>query len=292
VASLCSCLERKTGNKECGVAISYRFKLDDKGWRVFVSTPLSPPKTVTREGIGVIGIDINADHLAVVETDRYGNCIKHTVLPLVLYGKNSNQTKALVGDMACKLIALSIETKKPLVLEHLSFQKKKTTLREQATPKQSRMLSSFAYNSIRTAIQSRAFRFGVAVKGVNPAYTSLIGRVCFAKRYGLSIHESAAFCIARRFLRASEKLPRRLDNIPDGKNGYVALSLPARNRDKHVWTSWRLVQKKLPVALAAHFRATKRRSSGRPEPACCDKKAFPDLAGEIPAHESSAALLG
>lgn len=255
------------------VAISYRFKRDKKGWTVFATIPCQGAKKVTRDGfgvqtLGVLGVDINADHLAVTETDRYGNPIQYKKIPCVLYGKSQNQAKALIGDAAKDLVAWSARTEKPVVIEQLDFQKKKAELRETGTTRYRRMLSSFSYNSIITSIQSRAFRYGVHVKEVNPAYSSLIGRAKFCKRYGISIHQSAALTLGRRYLRFSERLPRHLDAIHDGKNGYVAFSLPARNREKHVWSLWRQVQKKLPTVLAAHFRPTFSRSSGRKTPAC------------------------
>lgn len=277
LASLQDCKERSALmkandplNKEFGQALSYRFKRDKKGWLLFVSTSLAEPAWTTREEIGTIGIDINADHLAAVETDRYGNPIKSKIIPLNCYGKTSEQTKALIGNAIAELVQWGVSSQKPLVVEKLDFQKKKNELKESGNRKYARMLSSLAYTNILTTIKSRAWRFGVKVKEVNPAYTSVIGRVKFAAKYGLTIHESAALCIARRFQGVSERLPRCLDNIPDGKGGHVALPLPVRNRGKHVWTLWRQVKKKLPVVLAAHFRATKKRSSSRSRPACCD----------------------
>ena len=157
-------------------------------------------------------------------------------------------------------------------------------------PKLARDLSLFAYNATIQALKSRAFRFGVEVYQVNPAYTSVIGRCTYADKYGLTVHEAAAMVIARRFLGVSERLPRNLDRVPDGKGGHVTLSLPVRNRDKHVWTSWRQVRRDLRVAPAGQIRATKSRSS-RPLPVCCESN-ISDFAGENPAHESSAALFG
>ena len=288
LASIHSCLN---GDKESGVAISYRFQQDEKGWQLFVSTPLQKPKSITLSGVGAIGVDVNVDHLAVVEIDRFGNLVKHKKIALFLHEKNTYQIKALIGDAVKEVIDWCIQTKKPLVLEKLCFQDKKATLREEASLKHAQILSAFAYNAIIQAMKSRGYRFGVEVNQVNPAYTSVIGRCKFAAIYGLSIHESAAMTVARRFLRVSERLPRNLDKVPDGKGGHVTLSLPARNRDEHVWASWRKVKRKLTVALTGHFRATKRRSSGRSPPACCESK-ISDFAGETPAHESLAALLG
>jgi IS605 OrfB family transposase len=261
---------RNKNHKDFGVAISYRFLKDKKGYRVFVSTQVSEPTWITRKDRGIIGIDINVDHIAVVETDRFGNPIKHKCFPLVCYGKTTEQAKALIGDVTAEIVEWAKATQKPLILEKLDFQKKKAQLKELGFAKYSRMLSSFAYQTIISSIKSRAYRNRVKVEEVNPAFTSVIGRVKFAKRYGLSIHESAALCIGRRYLDFSESLPCHSEAIPDGKGGHVAFSLPARNRDQHVWSSWRKVQRRTPAALAAHLLA-KKRSSSRSPPACCDR---------------------
>jgi IS605 OrfB family transposase len=266
-ASLIECQQRHllaqakdTSYTDHGQALTYRFKHDKKGWRLFVSTSLPTPHWKTYTDRGVIGIDVNTDHLALVETDRFGNPIDKQTIPLNLYGKTKAQSLAIIGDACAQVVAHAEQTLKPLILEDLDFQKKKQSLKESWNSSHSRMLSSFSYQAILTHLKSRAFSKHIEVAQVNPAFTSLIGRVKFASRYGLSIHHAAALCIGRRFLKLSEKVPRRLDKIPDGKDAHVALSLPVRNRDKHVWHLWGHLNKKLSVALAAHFRA-KRSSS-------------------------------
>ena len=49
----------------------------------------------------------------------------------------------------------------------------------------SRMLSNFAYSCFHQMLVSRSFRFGVEVRFVNPAYSSLIGLTKFMSLYGL-----------------------------------------------------------------------------------------------------------
>ena len=44
-----------------GQAISYRFKRDGKGWRVFATTDVMEVSVVTDRRCGVIGVDLNAD---------------------------------------------------------------------------------------------------------------------------------------------------------------------------------------------------------------------------------------
>jgi IS605 OrfB family transposase len=269
--------------KQLGLPISYRFKRDKKGWRLFLSVPVEKRKLITSTQKGVIGIDINASHLALTETDRFGNPTAKKTIKLNTYGKNKNQTKALIGNACATIVEYAKEKEKNLVIENLDFQKKKTQLKEHS-PSHARMLSSLAYNSIKEHLHSRGIRNGVEVVEVNPAFTSVIGRVKFSKRYGLSIHHAAALTIGRRCLNFSERIPRNLEFIPDGKCGHVALSLPVRNRDKHVWSSWRMINRKLKTVLAAHFRAKRVRSSS--SKSALETNPIPNFAGGIPSRES------
>ena len=68
--------------------------------------------------------------------------------------------------------------------------------------------SSFAYGKVKAYFISRGYRQGVEVYKVNPAYSSVIGRVKFMERYGLSVHQAAALVLARRLLGCSERIPR------------------------------------------------------------------------------------
>ena len=140
--------------KNHGRPITFRFKSDSKGWRVFASTNIDIPKSITRKGNGVIAVDINSDHLAVAEIDRFGNLIQELTIPLNLNHKTAHQTRALIGDASAQIIALCEKTQKPLVLEDLDFQKKRMQLREKRTH-YARMLSSFAYQLILTHLTSR-----------------------------------------------------------------------------------------------------------------------------------------
>jgi len=259
--AIIAALMSHSGNKENAVAISYRFLLDEQGWRVFVSTSVKEPPKVTRKGFGIIGVDINADHLAVVETDRYGNPIARKSYPLCTYGKTKHQASALIGDVVTSIIEWCVKVKKPVVIERLSFSDKKSELREIGNARYARMLSSFSYSAIISMIKAKSFRCGVSIEEVNPAYTSIIGRIKFAKRYGYSVHESAALCIGRRCLGFSERLPRHRNMVPDGKGFHVTLSLPVRNRDKHVWSSWRITQRKFKKWCLQHTSGRIKRSS-------------------------------
>ena len=245
-----------------GQAISYRFKRDDKGWRVFVTTDMAQAPVVTDKARGAIGVDLNADHLAVSETDGDGNCVRFWRAPLVTYGKSQHQAQALIGDAVASVVSYAREAGKPIVLEKLDFRQKKAIL-EGESRRYCRMLSSFSYGKIRVCFLFRGIRQGVEVHQVNPAFSSIIGRVEFMERCGLSVHQAAALALARRLLGCSERIPSRRV-CPVGNGVHVAFTVPARKRVKHVWTYWGAVLGQLRPALAAQHRLGKRKR--RPNP--------------------------
>ena len=233
-------------------ALSYRFKRDRKGWRVFVSLRHQAVPVVTERRLGAIGVDVNVDHLAVSETDFSGNWLRSWSVPLVTRGKSRRRAEALIGDAVALVVARAREAGKPLVIEKLDFSKKKDLL-EGESPGRSRMLSSFAYGRVTTFFVCRGYREGVEVREVNPAFSSVIGRVNFMERYGLSVHQAAALVLARRSLGCSERISRRRV-APAGNGVQVAFTVPARKRVKHVWTYWGAISKQLRPALAEQRR--------------------------------------
>ncbi len=247
----------KTGKatiKRVGSAISYRFVRDAKGWRVFASVESAPVDQASSRQLGAIGVDINADHLAVSETDRFGNWIGSTRISLNLYGKTHDQTRALIGEACVGLARQAKHAGKPVVIEALNFQKKRAEL-EAVDPRHARMLSSFTCNKVVSGLKAACFRAGIEVIEVNPAYTSVIGAVNHAQVKGISVHQGAALAIARRGLGLCERPSVRQGIIPVRNGGHVTFSLPARNREKHVWSFWSKVRTALKAAHVAHGRS-------------------------------------
>ena len=258
---------REHGEKEArvtalGQAISYRFKRDSKGWRVFATTELPEVEVTTDRRRGAVGVDLNADHLAVVETDASGNYVKAWRVPLVTYGKSHHQAEALIGDAVAGVVGYARGVGKPLVVEKLDFRQKKAVL-EGESRKYSRMLSGFSYGKVKAYFISRGYREGVEIIEVNPAYSSVVGRVKFMERYGLTVHQAAALVLARRLLGCSERIPRRWV-CPVGNGLHIAFTVPVRKRVKHVWTYWGAIAGQLRPALAAQHRLGRRRR--RPNP--------------------------
>ena len=111
-----------------GQAVSYRFQWDGKGWRVFVTTQMVEAAVVTDRSLGAGGVDLNADHLAVCETDGAGNWLRSWRAPLITSGKSRRQAEAVIGDGVVSVVAYAREVGKSIVLEKLDFRQKKAVL--------------------------------------------------------------------------------------------------------------------------------------------------------------------
>ena len=220
-------------------------------------------KVISDALLGSVGVDVNADHLAVSEVDRFGNLIDARRIDLPVYGKSTEQTKAIISEAVISVSSQAKKAAKPIVIEVLDFQKKKAQLEAQ-DPKYARMLSSFACNKVASSIHSIAFKDGVEVLEVNPAYTSVIGAVNYAQPKGISVHMGAALAIARRGLGLSEKPPASQVAVPTRNGGHVTFELPARNARNIAWSHWAKIRTRLKAAHVAHVRCGEHKQSPPP----------------------------
>ncbi|MCV9965120.1 Atg14 domain-containing protein [Pararhizobium sp. BT-229] len=249
--------------------ISFRFCRDGRSWRIHVVIDEVQPEPKFDDRMGCLGVDFNADHVAATLADRFGNPVRTWTIPLVTYGKTSDQTLDAARKAAAELAAIAIEYDVPVASENLDFTAKKQRLRDDHGPAYARMLSSLAYSSFDAALASACCRSGVWLKRINPAFTSLIGRVKFAPRYGLSVHAAAALSIARRAMGASERMPAPVGGelkLPLDGGGHVTLPRPARIVGGHVWTSWRRLNIGWKTALAARGRTGRKSRSPATDP--------------------------
>jgi hypothetical protein len=77
------------------------------------------------------------------------------------------------------------------------------------------------FNRIVVALRKR----GIAVFTVSARFTSLIGYFKYSEAYGLSVHQAAAFVLARRALGFAERLPRELLKRLSPKEGWKPFRL-------------------------------------------------------------------
>lgn len=224
-------IESELGNFERNInrlpdngAKTWHFYRRDNRWVVAVQFTPAPVKQVTRQiAYGSIGIDLNPGSIGWAYVDFQGNLKSIGSLPL-LTGLPRGKQSAQIVDACLKLAKLAETNACPIVCESLNFATKKTQLREKGR-KYARMLSSWAYRRFYQVLSSILSNRGIYLFTCNPAYTSLIGLVKYARLYGLSSDEAAALAIARRGMNLSERLPRSV-------SAYLGV-----NPRKHVWSA-------------------------------------------------------
>jgi len=301
-----------------GEALSWRFVKDAKGWRVFVSTFQPLDDTAIDFANGCLAVDMNAGFLAVAFVDAAGNLKGRLTVPMLIQHRRTDQVEATIGDAVARIVAVAKKHGVPVAIEDLDFEAKKTRLREECSPGMARMLSAFVHKAFRAMLERRAARDGVAVVAVNPAYTSLQGRVRFMDRYGLSVHHAAALTIGRRAMNYSERLPASL-SVPVGDISAaarrdvsrVALARPDRIGRRHVRDAWAKVDGSWRAALRGLRSASRLKTAGpsgvraaqvvpTPDRSLGDDAAFLQETasslrahdGAIPSPESPAKLFG
>jgi IS605 OrfB family transposase len=264
---LAAALKRRT-------SIAVRFYRDERGWRVMPTFKPVEIETQFDPRRGTVGVDLNVGHVSVTRADRHGNPVEQFDVPLVTYGKSDGAARSATGRVAKQIVAYAKLHDLPLVCEKLDFSDKKKRLNDNGDARRARQLSSFAYSAFAAALDSACARQDVYLRRVNPAYTSIIGRVKTARRYGSSVHAAASLAIARRAMGLSEELPKssfdaRSLRVPMDDAHLVTLDLPARKDPgaqdagtRHVWSDWNRVAKSFRDALAA-LRPSRRKRPSR-----------------------------
>lgn len=147
-------------------------------------------------GNGVIGIDINVDCFALSNINKNVNLIDSKVIKFNLNDKTSNQITKTIEDAVCKVFTYCNERNKPLVREDIN----NIIFKNTGNKKKNKVFTQFAYDKIISVIDRKFYKNNIEVYKVNPVYTSQQGKILYMAKLGLSIHESASYCIARRYL--------------------------------------------------------------------------------------------
>ena len=222
-----------------------------------MSTQMMEVPVVTDRRRGAIGVDLNADHVAVAETDASGNYVNAWRVPLVTYGKNTTRRR------------LSSATRWPAWC---------STRKKSASPSSSRSWTSGRRRPLWRAspailpdaveLQLRQDQgvlrlpwlpsgSGSTIRSTRPTVPSSAGEVHGTIRaHGAP---GSGLGAGPSLLNCSERIPRRWV-CPVGNGVHVAFTVPARKRVKHVWTYWGVISGQLRPALAAQHRL------GRPNP--------------------------
>ncbi|KYC43853.1 hypothetical protein WA1_01485 [Scytonema hofmannii PCC 7110] len=220
---------------------TWHFYRKDGKWNAAAQFTPAPVKRVSRHyTYGCIGIDINPGSIGWAYVDHDGNLKAHGQIPLQM-GLPSGQQDAQIVDACLQLAILANTWACPIVCEELDFSTKKEQLRERGR-KYARMLSSWAYSRFYELLESILSNRGIYLMKVNPAYTSVIGLVKYARQYGLASDEAAAMAIARRGMHLKEKMHDPITASTSVKDG------------KHVWSQWSQLNKILKSRTAIKSR--------------------------------------
>jgi IS605 OrfB family transposase len=172
-----------------------------------------PEVTITKDN-GAIGIDINAYpfHLAVVHTGKDGNLEKYERISLdrLLEG-SSEKREYLSWQTAHQVIEVAKRERKALVMENLA--KLPRGKRGDGLPKLRQRLQKWVYKALLQKIEIVARRNGIQVIRVNPAYTSIIGKLKYSPLYNIDKDTAGAYVIARRGLGFKERLPKNYKEL-------------------------------------------------------------------------------
>ena len=216
---------------ECGAKTWHFYRKNGK-WVAAVQFTPNPGSQVSLERMyGCIGIDMNPGSIGWAYVDFQGNLKAKGQIPLQM-GLPSGKQQAQIVNACLQLAVKATEFECPVVCEELDFSAKKQSLSEQSK-KYARMLSGWAYSQFYKQLGSILSNRGIELITVNPAYSSIIGLIKYLRMYGLASDEAAALVIARRAMNKSEKVPRSL-------TAYSEV-----NTEKHVWSEWNQLNKKI-----------------------------------------------
>lgn len=180
--------------------------------------------------VGCVGLDMNVDRIAVSTVDDNGNLLSHKVIRFNLNNKSSGYRAHILSNVLEDIFRYCHDKKLPLAIESLSSV---DTTKMYGNKKLNKKLSEFSYRTMTMLALSKSLKYEVPIKTVNPAFTSQIGKIKYMKRYGISIHEAAAFAIARRAQGHKDLLPDTLKHQLDDKH-----------KNSHHWSQWQQVYKR------------------------------------------------
>jgi len=232
-----------------GTALSYKFlKKENGSWYAHISFTME--KEIQKIGTGCLGIDINFGLIATTEVDRSGNFKGMQNYPCDPESLTSEQMEDLISIQLDEIVSNAKLKGYCISAENLDLSKKKLTKYDPVT---NRKIHMIAYDKIWKLLVSKCFKASVQLIGVNPAYTSFIGHFKYEKMYGLSQHNAAAMCIARRGLGLKDRLPAFIASVLQSgeeskcktKKTSLKSSWSHVYRHRHHWAHWAYLKKNL-----------------------------------------------
>ena len=209
-----------TQAERTGNWFAYTVRLKLKNGKIYAQISKEekfPEITITKEN-GVIGIDINAYpfHLALAWTSRDGNLEKYERISLNgLLDGDTDKREYLSWQIAHQVVEIAKREGKAIVVENL--EKIPKGRRGDGMPKLRQKGQKWIYKGLLEKIEIVGRRKGVQVIKVNPAYTSVIGKLKYAPIYRIDKDVAGAYVIARRGLGFKERIPKNYEKLLEDK---------------------------------------------------------------------------
>ncbi|MGW3508365.1 IS200/IS605 family accessory protein TnpB-related protein [Streptomyces sp. NPDC000994] len=191
-------------------AVAYRinYDTDRNRWYVTASWQIPQVRTVpleaTRAG-GLVGVDMNADHLAAWRLDEHGNPVGAPRRFDYRLTGSAQHRDAQVRHALIRLLHWTARRGLALAIEDLDFAADKTREKHGRRKRFRKLISGLPTARLRARLVSMAAELGVTVVAVDPAYTSRWGaqhwqKPLSSKNRKPTRHEAAAVAIGRRAL--------------------------------------------------------------------------------------------
>jgi IS605 OrfB family transposase len=198
--------DRITANR----AVAYRIHYDvgRHRWYLTASWQIPPVNAVTLEGIragGLVGVDMNADHLAAWRLDVHGSPVgEPRRFDYDLTG-SAQHRDAQVRHALIRLLHWARRHGLAIAIEDLDFVTEKTREKHGRRRRFRKLISGLPTAKLRARLVSMAAELGIPVVAVDPAYTSRWGaqhwqKPLTTKTRKTTRHDAAAVAIARRAL--------------------------------------------------------------------------------------------
>ncbi len=194
---------------ETNRAIAYRIHYDTgrDRWYLTASWQIPPTPALPNEAAlahGVIGVDMNADHLAAWRLDIHGNPTGSPRRFFYDLTGTASHRDAQVRHALTRLLHWARTCGvKAVAVEDLDFTAEKTREKHGRRTRFRRLISGMPTGKLRARLASMADTTGIAVIAVDPAYTSRWGAQHWQKPLTTTTrkttrHEAAAVAIGRR----------------------------------------------------------------------------------------------
>ena len=232
------CGETRTSGSEGGPGKRTSCEAGTAPWSDPYSWRLPATRTPSIEELrdqGVLGVDLNAGHLAAVVVDRSGNAVgTPATIPLELSGLPATTRDGRLRAAISQLLQKATDAGCPAIaIEDLDFARARAEGREHTGRRPSRGRRGRRFRGLVAGIPTAAFRDrlvqmaanrGIFVIAVDPAYTSRWGAehwlgVVRSVSAETSGHHCAALVIARRGLGQRARRRGGCDSTPpeDGR---------------------------------------------------------------------------